>query len=50
MVALRVISVAVDASSSYFQSYMGGVMSLSTGATACGTSTDHANNIVGYGI
>jgi len=44
-VATKPNSVAIQADTSYFQSYTGGIMS----GTACGTSIDHAVVIVGYG-
>jgi len=44
-VAIKPNSVAIQADTSYFQSYTGGIMS----GTACGTSIDHAVVIVGYG-
>lgn len=43
---LKPCSIAVDASSSVFQSYTGGVL---TDAAACGTTLDHAIVAVGYG-
>ena len=39
------VSVAVAASSSVFQLYRGGIIS----STGCGTSLNHAVNLVGYG-
>lgn len=39
------ISIAIAASSTYFQSYQSGIL---TDATACTTDLDHAVNIVGY--
>ena len=39
------VSVAVAASSSVYQLYRGGIIS----STACGTSLNHAVNMVGYG-
>jgi len=39
------VSVAIDASSTVFQSYVSGVIT----GTACGTSIDHAVVAVGYG-
>jgi len=44
-VAIKPNSVAIQANTTYFQSYTGGIMS----GTACGTSIDHAVVIVGYG-
>ena len=44
-VALKPNSVAIEADTTYFQSYTSGIMS----GTACGTSLDHAVVIVGYG-
>ncbi len=44
-VAVKPNSVAIQADTTYFQSYTGGIMS----GTACGTSIDHAVVIVGYG-
>ena len=39
-------AIAVEADTSYFQSYSRGIM---TNAAACGTNLDHAVVIVGYG-
>ena len=44
-VAIKPNSVAIEADTSYFQSYTSGIMS----GTACGTNIDHAVVIVGYG-
>jgi cathepsin L len=45
-VAQQPNSVSIDAATTYFQSYSTGVL---TNASACGTSLDHAVEIVGYG-
>jgi len=45
MVAIKPTSVVVAASSTYFQSYSGGIM---TNAAACGSIGNHSINIVGY--
>jgi len=44
-VAIKPNSVAIQANTSYFQSYTGGIMT----SAACGTNIDHAVVIVGYG-
>jgi len=45
-VAIKPVSVAIEADTYYFQSYSGGILS---NAAACGTNLDHAVVIVGYG-
>ena len=45
-VAQQPNSSAIDASTTYFQSYSTGVL---TSAAKCGTTLDHAVEIVGYG-
>ena len=40
-----VVSILVDASTAPFRYYRGGILS----GSACGTTTDHAINVVGYG-
>lgn len=44
-VAQQPVSIAIEADTKYFQLYSGGVM---TDAAKCGTTLDHAINIVGY--
>lgn len=44
-IAQQVVSVAIEADTSYFQSYTSGVLT----GTACGTNIDHAVAAVGYG-
>jgi len=41
----HVLSVAIEADKSVFQMYSGGVFT----STRCGTSLDHATNVVGWG-
>lgn len=45
-VARQPVVVAIEADTRYFQSYSGGVL---TNSVKCGTSLDHAVEIVGYG-
>jgi len=45
-VAIKPVSVAIEADTYYFQSYTSGVL---TDQAACGTTLDHAVAIVGYG-
>lgn len=44
-VAKQPVVIAIEADTRYFQSYSGGILD----STACGTSLDHAVEIVGYG-
>lgn len=44
-VAISPVVVAIEADTRYFQSYSGGILD----SSACGTSLDHAVEIVGYG-
>jgi len=44
-VAIKPVSVAIEADTYYFQSYTSGILD----STACGTTLDHAVAIVGYG-
>ena len=44
-VAKQPVVIALEADTSYFQSYSGGILD----STACGNSLDHAVEIVGYG-
>ena len=44
-VAQQPVSIAIEADTAYFQSYSSGVLT----SAACGTSLDHAVEIVGYG-
>jgi C1A family cysteine protease len=39
------VAIAIEADTRYFQSYSGGILD----STACGTSLDHAVEIIGYG-
>jgi len=40
-----VLSVSIEADQGVFQHYRSGIFD----SSACGTSTDHATNVVGYG-
>jgi cathepsin L len=44
-VAKQPVVIAIEADTRYFQSYSGGILD----STACGTSLDHAVEIIGYG-
>ena len=43
--ALKPLSVSIEADKAVFQSYKSGIFN----ATTCGTSLDHATNVVGWG-
>jgi C1A family cysteine protease len=43
--AVKPLSVSIEADTSVFQSYRTGILN----STACGTSLDHATNVVGWG-
>jgi cathepsin L len=45
-VSKQPVSIAIEADTRYFQSYSGGIL---TDATKCGTTLDHAVEIVGFG-